>query len=169
MKNIILIFTLLFAGCIAIPYPHQAVPNSNITGKVIDADSGVPVKDINVRLEFAGLSTKTNEAGSFQFVAKKRWYYFIVIPLLPIDQFSRNDMIVFYDSDNARRKTNTYYRRMSLEVNSRIYPPMPIIGTDRNEKNLKYQENLGNVKIQKIKLNFNKSVELTDKPLRGFQ
>jgi len=154
MKNIILIFTLLFSGCIAIPYPHKAVPNSNISGRLIDTETGKPVKNINVRLSFAGLSSKTTETGHFKFDAKERWYYFVIIPLLPIDQVPLNDTLEFYDSDEKRHKENAYYRRTTIEVNSAVYPTLPIIGRNRNEQNLKYYENLGDIKIQKINKNF---------------
>ncbi len=156
MKYIITFLLPLFlTSCVAIPFPHTAVPNSNISGQVVDTESGNPIENIEVKLAWAGKECITDKSGQFKFKAEWEWYYCIAFTLLPIHPPRGNDKLEFYDNDCKRHQNNNYYRSSAIEVNSLIYPRIPIVGCGRNEINLETKDDLGIIKILRIDKEFN--------------
>lgn len=102
------------SGCIVIPYPHDQYPHSNISGRVVDSGSGIPLKGVEVRL--AGDVVQTDANGAFKFEAKKQRHYFVLLYLVPLDIFNRcRDELAINSYSPIADK---YYRSLTVGVKS---------------------------------------------------
>jgi hypothetical protein len=79
MRNVaVLLVTIVLAGCIALPFPHQRPYSPALSGTVIDAQTSAPVAGAEVRLEGTTTSpplVSTAHAGTdgrFSVIASKR-------------------------------------------------------------------------------------------------